>query len=99
MRMSGLFHHILKNRQHAHFIDALAGVNSGISAIALYPQLFDLLRHQSAEDLSPVTFFLIAVNSLIWFIYGIHRQAPPLIISSCFNAIASIAILSIIWIT
>lgn len=90
------FDRYLKNKRHTHFIDYLAQANSVVSAIALFPQLFSLLRGRTPEGLSISSFVLIASNSCVWLIYGIHRRTPPLIISSVSNAIASLAILAII---
>jgi len=89
---------LFSNYRHRHYIDYLAGLNSGISAIALYPQLFSLLKGQSPVDLSILSFSLIAFNSCVWVAYGIHRRIPPLIISSTFNAIAAVGILLLMFI-
>jgi len=94
--MLSVFHRLLNNGTHTHFIDYLAEVNSGISAVALFPQLFSLLKGEATTGLSSVTFFLIAFNSCIWFIYGVHRRIPPLIISSSLNTVASAGILFMI---
>jgi len=94
--MRSLFRHLIgsvENRQHTHLIDSVAGVNSGISAVALLPQLFIVLQSRTADGLSPLAFFLIALNSFVWFLYGMHRQMLPLIISSSLNTLASIGIL------
>jgi len=88
---------LLKNVRHKHFIDYLADVNSGISAIALLPQLFALASGKPSIGLSPLTFFLIAGNSMVWLVYGIHRHLPPLIISSSLNTLAAIGILGFIY--
>src|SRR5574337_1382443 len=94
--MSSLFHRLFDSGRHKHFIDYLAEVNSGISAIALFPQLFALLGGQSSAGLSPLSFFLIALNSTIWLIYAIHRHTPPLIISSTLNGLAATGILLVV---
>lgn len=86
----------LASRNHHHAIDYLAIMNSGISAIALLPQLYTLLTETSASGLSPISFFLIALNSVIWLAYGFHRKTPPLIISSLCNSTISIIILLLI---
>lgn len=87
---------IFSNERHSHFIDYLAVINSGISAIALFPQLISLGMGKSADGLSSLSFSLIAFNSIIWLMYGVHRRTPPLIVSSIFNAMASIGILIMI---
>jgi uncharacterized protein with PQ loop repeat len=88
----------MNNQRHKHAIDYVADVNSGVSAVALLPQLITVLGHKSTVGLSPLTFFLIALNSSVWFAYGIHRHAPPLIISSSLNALVSIVILGAMYI-
>ncbi len=88
---------LLNNVRHHHFIDRLAGVNSVISAVALFPQLFTLLRGQAPDGLSPTSFSLIALNSCIWLAYGIHRRAPPLVVSSTLNGLAASGIVLLIF--
>jgi uncharacterized protein with PQ loop repeat len=85
---------IFNNDDHHHFIDHLAVLNSGISAVALYPQLFSLMQSRNPSGLSPVSFFLIAINSCVWMAYGVHRHAPPLVVSSAANALAAFGILA-----
>lgn len=93
--MRSLFQRLFNNGRHKHFVDYLAEVNSVISAIALFPQLFALLGGRSAVGLSSLSFFLIALNSCVWLVYGIHRRTPPLIISSVCNSLASTGILTV----
>lgn len=97
--MNTFFQRLLKNRSHKHAIDYIAEANSGISAVALLPQLYELLRGGTTRGLSSLSFFLIMLNSVIWLIYGIHRKTPPLIISSTFNATISLGILIMIFLT
>lgn len=95
---ASMFHHLLDNGKHTHFIDYLAIVNSGISAVALFPQLFGLLEGKPSVGLSPLSFFLIALNSAIWVAYGVHRKTPPLIISSALNGLAAVGIFVLIFV-
>jgi uncharacterized protein with PQ loop repeat len=95
--MLAFLRRLLANSDHHHFVDYLAGINSGISALALFPQFFELLESRSAAGLSVTSFFLIALNSVIWFIYAVHRRTPPLVISSTFNIVASVGILVLIY--
>lgn len=84
---------LLGNGKHKHFIDYFAEINSIISALALFPQFIELLSGKSSAGISKLSFFLIALNSIVWLMYGIHRRAPPLIISSTLNGLASTGIL------
>lgn len=86
------------DNKHTHLIDKVAFVNAVIGAIALYPQLYALLRlREHGEELSVISFALIFSNSIIWFWYGIHRKVIPLVISSFLNAVAAGAILFLIF--
>lgn len=76
---------------HRHFIDRAALVNAFISAFALYPQLFVLLTsfRVDTESFSMISFVLVLVSSVLWFWYGVHQRAVPLIVSSFLNACAA----------
>lgn len=94
--MLSVFHRLFNNGKHKHRIDYIAEVNSGVSAFALFPQLLAVFNGQATTGLSSLSFFLITMNSVVWFIYGVHRRIPPLIISSSLNATASVGILYMI---
>ena len=83
--------------EHHHVIDKLGLVNAVITGLALYPQLFKLAGIDSAQSgLSPLTFFLIFINNVVWLIYGIHRRMLALIITALLNIVASAVISAII---
>jgi len=88
------------SQDHRHPIDKLALINAIITGFALYPQIFKLIANtagaESASGLSPITFFLIFLNSIVWLTYGVHRGLLSLIITSILNMIASAIILLII---
>jgi hypothetical protein len=86
-----------QNIPHNHWIDKIALLNSVMSGLTLFPQLYVITSaHYHEGSLSTLSFGLILSNSLIWLWYGIHRRSPPLIISSFLNVIASSLILIII---
>jgi len=95
--MFPFFHRLMNDDGHHHMIDYLADANCIVSAISLYPQLFWLIRNPDHSGVSSISFFLIAINSCIWFAYGVHRHAPPLLISSAANAFAALGILGILF--
>ena len=95
--MASFIRSLFELKAHRHPIDKVAGVNSVISAVALFPQLFTLLKEPSSGGLSPLAFFLIALNSGVWFAYGLHRGARPLVVSSACNAFVSVGILLLIY--
>lgn len=74
---------------HHHFIDRLAFFNGVVSGIALYPQVWVVLRDGSVEGVSLLTFMIILLNSLVWVIYAVHRGLISLGLASILNTIAS----------
>lgn len=74
---------------HNHVIDKLAFVNSLISGLALYPQVWFVLKTGSIANISLLTFTVILLNSVIWVMYAVHRGLLSLGIASLLNAIAS----------
>ena len=87
-------HHFIHKH---HWINKIALVNAVVSAFALYPQLYTLITTGGNGDgLSVISFSLVLSNSIIWFWYGHHLKALPLMISSFFNAIAAATILILI---
>lgn len=75
--------------QHQHVIDKIAFVNGLISGVALYPQVWAVLERGSAEGISTLSFALIFINSIVWFLYAIHRSLLTLAITSVLNMVAS----------
>lgn len=84
---------------HRHFIDRIALINAFISAFALYPQLFVLLTTFTidTESFSMTSFVLVLVSSILWFWYGVHQRAVPLIVSSFLNACAAAGIVLLLF--
>jgi uncharacterized protein with PQ loop repeat len=83
---------------HHHVIDRLAFVNGLVSGIALYPQVWNVLAHESAANISTLTYTLILLNSLVWVMYAVHRGLLSLGIASLLNALASAALLLAVWV-
>jgi uncharacterized protein with PQ loop repeat len=81
--------------KHTHPIDHLAEANGLLSGIALYPQLFKVITTGETRALAPTTYLIFFVANIVWIIYGIHRRALPVLISSALNLIASGALLGL----
>jgi uncharacterized protein with PQ loop repeat len=75
--------------KHQHTIDKIAFVNGILSGVALYPQVWSTLIQGSGEGLSVLSFLLIFINSIVWFLYAVHRSLLTLAITSILNGIAS----------
>ena len=76
-------------KKHHHPIDFIADANALLSGFALYPQLFQVLKSHDVRALSSATFLILAAAQIIWFAYGIHRKAIPVIVTSLMNGIGA----------
>ncbi len=74
---------------HNHVIDKLAIIAGFGSGMALYPQLYLILKSGTLEGVSVVMFLIIFCNSLVWLAYSIHRGLFSLGVSAILNILAS----------
>jgi uncharacterized protein with PQ loop repeat len=75
--------------RHQHVIDKIAFVNGLISGFALYPQIWATFVSGSTDGISTLSFSLIFINSIVWFLYSVHRSLISLAITSILNCVAS----------
>lgn len=75
--------------KHQHLIDKIAFANGLLSGVALYPQVFTTLMQGSGGTISILSFGLIFINSIVWFLYALHRSLITLAITSVLNCVAS----------
>lgn len=79
---------------HTHLIDRIAFLNGFISGIALFPQLLHVLTTPAAAvAVSPMSYGIILINSIVWVLYAMHRGLISLGIASSLNTLAAGAIL------
>jgi uncharacterized protein with PQ loop repeat len=77
------------NHRHLHIIDKIAFANGIISGLALYPQVWLTYTGGFDQSVSALSFLLIFINSIVWFLYALHRSLLSLAITSILNCIAS----------
>lgn len=82
---------------HKHVIDKLAFLNSIVSGVALYPQVWIVFANQSVAGVSFLTFLVIFLNSVVWLLYAAHRGLLSLAIASFLNGLASGILLTAVW--
>jgi MtN3 and saliva related transmembrane protein len=59
----------------------LATVAGALMALANYPQAIKILKRKSSKDVSLLTFSIILLGTIIWFVYGISIGNLPVIVS------------------
>lgn len=73
------------------YTQILGLVAGGLTTIAFLPQVIKTWRSQSARDLSLVMFFVFALGTLLWLIYGIIIEQLPIILANSITlALASV---------
>ncbi|MCV9927552.1 SemiSWEET family transporter [Flavobacterium sp. LS1R49] len=76
-------------------LDLIIGIIGAIlSSVSFLPQVIQIWKTKSANDLSMATIVLLASNGTSWLIYGLLKDAIPLVIT---NAIVLFMLLLIIF--
>ena len=66
----------------------IVGLAAGIcTSISLLPQLFKLIKHKKAEDISLFYLIILFVGLGLWIWYGALRQDFPIIATNGFSLV------------
>ena len=66
-------------------------IAGGLTTVAFLPQVIKTWKSKSAKDLSLAMFFVFALGTLLWLIYGIIIQQLPIILANSITlALASV---------
>ena len=57
-------------------------IAGGLTTVAFLPQVIKTWKSKSAKDLSLAMFFVFALGTLLWLIYGIIIQQLPIILAN-----------------
>jgi MtN3 and saliva related transmembrane protein len=68
----------------------LAGM---LTTIAFVPQVLQIYKTKSAEDVSLSMFLIFTLGVILWLIYGIKTNALPVVLANTFTLILSLIIL------
>ncbi len=74
--------------------DYIGLVGSFLSSITFLPQVLQVYRTKSAKDLSMPMLLLICSSTIIWLVYGVGKNALPVILC---NAIIMLLSAWLIW--
>lgn len=66
----------------------IVGLAAGIcTSISLLPQLFKLIKHKKAEDISLFYLIILFIGLGLWIWYGVLRDDVPIIATNGFSLI------------
>lgn len=73
------------------YTQILGLIAGGLTTVAFLPQVIKTWKSKSAKDLSLAMFFVFALGTLLWLIYGIIIQQLPIILANSITlALASV---------
>jgi MtN3 and saliva related transmembrane protein len=76
------------------WIEMVGLTGSALSSITFVPQVLQAWRTKSVGDLSLSMMVIVTLSTVVWLVYGIGRNAVPVIIC---NAIIFVLSLLLIW--
>ena len=69
---------------HTEIVGLAAGICTSIS---LLPQLFKLLKHKKAEDISLFYLIILFIGLGLWIWYGFLRDDIPILVTNGFSLV------------
>ena len=69
---------------HTEIVGLAAGICTSIS---LLPQLFKLLKHKKAEDISLFYLVILFFGLGLWIWYGVLREDLPIVVTNGFSLV------------
>jgi MtN3 and saliva related transmembrane protein len=84
---------LYNNIEIVGFIAALLGTCS------LVPQVIKILKSKSTVSISLIMYIIIAIDSILWLIYGLTLSLHPLIVQSCITGCCAfiVIITKLLW--
>jgi MtN3 and saliva related transmembrane protein len=70
-------------------ISTIGMVAAALTTAAYIPQAYKTIRTRQTRDLSIVTFTMLFVGTILWFIYGMYIRDTPLMLANGITATLS----------
>jgi len=64
------------------FVTALGFVAAFFSTMSFFPQVLKIWKTKHTKDLSLVTFIMLFVGAIFWFIYGVILKEAPIYLAN-----------------
>lgn len=76
-------------------IDTLIGTVAGcLSTAAFVPQAWQIWKTRSARDVSWAMYTMLIVGLVLWIVYGLRREALPLVLTNGVILLVALLILA-----
>ncbi|WP_205513335.1 SemiSWEET family sugar transporter [Longitalea arenae] len=70
-------------------ISTIGMIAALLTTAAYIPQAYKTIRTRSTKDLSLVTFSMLFIGTILWFIYGLYIHDTPLMLANGITATLS----------
>lgn len=74
-------------------ITYLGYIAGTLTTAAFIPQVLKAWRTRSTESISLAMFLFFTLGVLLWLVYGLYLQSPPVILSNLITLILSVMII------
>lgn len=73
--------------------EALGLVAGAIGSFAFLPQAVKIIRQASAKDVSATSYAMVATGASLWFVYGLLRGSPSIMLWNVVAGLIAAAVL------
>ena len=79
--------------------ELLGYIAAGLGAISFLPQVIKIWRSRSGKGISTVMYVMYITSLLLWLVYGVIIQSPPLILAEIVTLVLAsvILIMKVMW--
>ncbi len=68
-----------------------------LTTVAFVPQVLQVYRSRSARDVSLGMFVLFSTGVVLWLVYGVWIESPPVIWANAVTLVLALAVLGAKW--
>jgi MtN3 and saliva related transmembrane protein len=73
---------------------AIVGLIAGaFTTFSLLPQVMKTIRTRETKDISMAMYIILISGMLLWIIYGVLIDAPPVILANAFSLLLALIVL------
>jgi MtN3 and saliva related transmembrane protein len=70
-------------------VSTIGMIAATLTTAAYIPQAYKTIKTRSTRDLSIVTFSMLFVGTILWFVYGLYIRDTPLMLANGITATLS----------
>ncbi len=75
-------------------LSTLATIFGIMNGFANLPQIYKIFKTKSAKDISPLTYIILTMGTIVWILYGIEIKNVPVLIMNSLSLFEFILIIT-----